>query len=544
MSRVESDNRTSKLAEAFYRRQWDRFPSVGSFVGVEEYDARLEAPDENLLMDELSDAARTLRELGAIPAPGPGSDTGDILDRREFEAQLRLKILHLESIRNWSRNPADPADGLVTSLYYLLMRRDVALESTALALISRLEKAGDYLGAVQSRITDPVGLWVDVALEITEGGRSFVADLARALTERHPKLAAEIRTAAARATDALSGTEGWLRDLAGKDLKANPAVGAEALQGIVRWNHGLGESLDEIRDYARAQMESLKARQTDIARSIDPNATPREIMKKEGRRYAGGRPDILAEYTKATFEIRDRLVSEGVLDLPPGESCTVLSTPDFLRPLLPTAAYSSPGPLDRIQRGIFYVSDPPKTLPDEEYLANVAQHFPIEPTCAHEAYPGHHLQLCWANRAPSLIRKLADHIIFMEGWTLYCEQLMVELGWYATKVHELGYLNDQLWRACRIVIDADVHSGRMSVAEARAMLEREVGFTPLRAKTELNWYTQSPGTPMSYLLGKGKTLALRDSYRRKHPGSSLKDFHGWLLGHGSVPQTWLMEMLS
>ncbi|TPW17954.1 MAG: hypothetical protein FD129_173, partial [bacterium] len=278
---------------------------------------------------------------------------------------------------------------------------------------------------------------------------------------------------------------------------------------MIRYNHGLSDSIDEIREYGHRQIMELKSAKARLAREIDPNATPAEIIERENRRWAESGPDMLAEYRRVTFELRDRLVSEGILDLPPGESCDVISTPSFLRPMLPTAAYSAPGPLDEKQVGIFYVSDPPKSLPRADYLANVAQHFPVDPTCAHEAYPGHHVQLCWANQAPSLIRKLADHIIFMEGWTLYCEQLMVELGWYPSKVYELGYLNDQLWRACRIVIDSSVQSGEMTIDEAVRMLEAEVGFTPMRARTELNWYTQSPGTPMSYLLGKGKTLALR-----------------------------------
>ncbi len=292
-----------------------------------------------------------------------------------------------------------------------------------------------------------------------------------------------------------------------------------------------------------AAMIELKAAQSRLAKEIDSTATPGQIIERENRRWAETGPDMLAEYRRVTYSLRDRLVSEGILDLPPGESCDVISTPSFLRPMLPTAAYSSPGPLDKHQVGIFYVSDPPKSLPAAEYLANVAQHFPVDPTCAHEAYPGHHVQLCWANQAPSLIRKLADHIIFMEGWTLYCEQMMVELGWYPSQVYELGYLNDQLWRACRIVIDTSLHSGEMTIDQAIQMLQKEVGFTPMRAKAELNWYTQSPGTPMSYLLGKGKTLALREAWMAKNPGGTIKQFHGWLLTQGSVPQGWLMETL-
>jgi uncharacterized protein (DUF885 family) len=75
------------------------------------------------------------------------------------------------------------------------------------------------------------------------------------------------------------------------------------------------------------------------------------------------------------------------------------------------------------------------------------------------------------------------------------------------------------------------------------MLKQELGFTELRAQTELNWYTQSPGTPMSYLLGRRETLTLRELYRQRHPASSLRDFHNWLLKFGSVPQRWLHGLM-
>ena len=151
------------------------------------------------------------------------------------------------------------------------------------------------------------------------------------------------------------------------------------------------------------------------------------------------------------------------------------------------------------------------------------------------------MQLCWANRAGSRTRQMADHIVFMEGWTLYCEQMMVEQDWFdpgATGLLKLNYLADQLWRAYRMVIDVGIHTRKLSVAAAVRMLIDGVGFTRERAETELNWYTQSPGVPMSYLLGKRETLALRDQFM-KGRGATLKRFHRWLLGFGSVPQRWL-----
>ncbi|HEX7878797.1 MAG TPA: DUF885 domain-containing protein [Candidatus Eisenbacteria bacterium] len=535
--------RLTELAEAYYRRGWERFPTSGSSAGLAEFDHRLEAPDAGVMEDALADARDTLAKLEAIPAPAVGASIDEKLDRKEFEAQLRLAILHSGTIRNWRRNPADPVDQVVSSLFFLLVRRDVDSPETAESMIGRLSAVPAFLDAVRSRTDDPVALWVDVALESAEGGAPFLKELADGMKERHPSLAPKFDAAVARATPAMESYGKWLAGLKGKTLREDPSIGREALTEMIRWNHGLSDSVDEVKAYGRKQMAELKARQVEVARAIDPAATPAELMARENRRWAETKPDMLAEYNRITFALRDRLVADGILELPPGEACDVIATPSFLRPMIPTAAYSSPGPFDKRQRGLFYVTAPDPALDEADFIANVAQHFPLDPTCAHEAYPGHHVQLCWANQAPTLIRKLADHIIFMEGWTLYCEQLMVELGWYPSKVYELGYLNDQLWRACRIVIDASVQSGEMTIDEAKAMLQQEVGFTPQRAQAELNWYTQSPGTPMSYLLGKGKTLALREAWMSKNQGGTLKQFHKWMLTQGSVPQGWLMEAM-
>lgn len=543
MPKSPNHERLATLAESYYRRNWDRFPSVGSIVGLTEYDARLEAPDSGLMEDALTDARDTLAQLSAIPVPGPDASHDEQLDRKEFDAQLRMVLLNTGTIRNWRRNPAEPADSAISSLFFLLMRRDVSSKETAEAMIARMEQVPAYLDAVRSRLDDPVALWVEVGIEAADGGAPFLKELSDGMKEQHPALASRLDAALSKAAPAMESYGSWLKELRETKLSTDPAIGRAALTDMIRYNHGLTDSIDDIREYGRSQMTELKEAQSRLAKEIDSTATPGQIIERENRRWAETGPDMLAEYRRVTYSLRDRLVSEGILDLPPGESCDVISTPSFLRPMLPTAAYSSPGPLDKHQVGIFYVSDPPKSLPAAEYLANVAQHFPVDPTCAHEAYPGHHVQLCWANQAPSLIRKLADHIIFMEGWTLYCEQMMVELGWYPSQVYELGYLNDQLWRACRIVIDTSLHSGEMTIDQAIQMLQKEVGFTPMRAKAELNWYTQSPGTPMSYLLGKGKTLALREVWMAKNSGGTIKQFHGWLLTQGSVPQGWLMETL-
>ncbi len=526
-----------EIARDFYRRSWERRPSNGSRTGLVEYDERLEVPTADLVADELADVRATRRELGAMPAPRP--DTLDWLDHRSLDAHLDLEELHLDEIQHWRTDPVEPLENAIGSIFGLLMRRDVSRPETAESIRKRLVALPAYLDATRRSITRPVKMWVIAARPTALGGVEFFEQAIPELARQHPKRQTGLEHAAVTASDALRDYDAWLASLEAQPLGDDPAVGEAALTRIVRQSHGLGDSLAALDAFAGGEIERVKCEMDEVARAIDPRRSWQQILA-DGRSEFAARPhELMREYRAATLGLRDRLVADGVLDLPPGEVCDVIPTPAFLRSVIPSAAYSSPGPLDEIQRGIYYVTEPPPGLAPDEFRANLGQHFCFESTCAHEAYPGHHVQLCWANHATSLARQMAHHIIFMEGWTLYCEQLIVDLGYLAGPIWQLDCLLSQLWRACRIRIDVGVHTRQMTVREAIDMLKNELGFTELRAQTELNWYTQSPGTPMSYLLGRHETLALRDRFRATHPGSSLRDFHNWLLKFGSVPQRWL-----
>jgi uncharacterized protein (DUF885 family) len=159
-------------------------------------------------------------------------------------------------------------------------------------------------------------------------------------------------------------------------------------------------------------------------------------------------------------------------------------------------------------------------------------------TAAHEAYPGHHLQFVTQFKHPSFARKMADHAIYYEGWTLWCEQMSIDLKISNNPFARLIQLHDALWRANRIVIDCGLHTGALTFEGACKRLEREVGFTPGRARVDVNWYTSAPTVPMSYLLGKMELMRLK-RLRVDRGGWSLKRFNDWVLSFGAVPWSWI-----
>jgi uncharacterized protein (DUF885 family) len=228
--------------------------------------------------------------------------------------------------------------------------------------------------------------------------------------------------------------------------------------------------------------------------------------------------------------------------VPKGERIEVVPTPDYLRNVVPFAAYFEPPKFDRDPSGIYIVTssvnDDPNAMREHNYSA-------ISNTSIHEAYPGHHLQLSVATRHPSLTRILIDAPEFVEGWGMYSEQLMREQGFDDAPNFRLNMHTDAIWRACRIILDIRMHRGEVDVEEAVKFLVDETSFEEPNARAEVNRYTYTPTYQLSYLLGKVLLLQLRaDEQKRLGKDFSLKGFHDTLLRNGSLPISYHRRLLA
>jgi uncharacterized protein (DUF885 family) len=250
--------------------------------------------------------------------------------------------------------------------------------------------------------------------------------------------------------------------------------------------------------------------------------------------------DLVPAYARAVAEAREYVAAHDIAGLPAGEELEVIATPAFLRSLLPFAAYDAPGPFAERQLGFYYVTPPPDDLPEDEVRDILRGHAvsSLRTTGVHEAYPGHHLQLVSANKAPTLARRIAGlpdgGNILVEGWAFYCEELMDTQGFLDDPAVRLMRFNDQIWRACRVVIDVELHLGRMGLEQAVEFLVREARMNRREAELECRRYAEEPGQAMSYLLGKREVLRLANTWRAARHGS-LRAFHDELLSWGSVP---------
>jgi uncharacterized protein (DUF885 family) len=239
---------------------------------------------------------------------------------------------------------------------------------------------------------------------------------------------------------------------------------------------------------------------------------------------------------------RTHLIENDLVSIPDDERIDVIATPEYLRKVLPFAAYFEPAAFDPDPKGIYVVTPSVDGDPDAMREHNYAS---ISNTSIHEAYPGHHLQLDTARRHPSLTRLLADAPEFVEGWGMYSELMMREQGFDAAANFRLNMHTDAIWRACRIILDVRMHRGEISVDEATDFMIEQTNFERPNAQAEVQWYTYRPTYPLSYLLGRTLLLGLRaDEERRLGDRFSLKAFHDALLRSGSLPISFHRRLLA
>jgi uncharacterized protein (DUF885 family) len=157
---------------------------------------------------------------------------------------------------------------------------------------------------------------------------------------------------------------------------------------------------------------------------------------------------------------------------------------------------------------------------------------------AHEGVPGHHHQIALAQELEGIpdFRKSLYATAFGEGWGLYSEKLVAEMGLYETPYEKFGQLTYEMWRACRLVVDTGMHWKGWSRDEAEACFLENSALSRSNIRTEVDRYISWPGQALAYKIGEMKILELR---QRAEDGLGddfdIRTFHDAVLENGSVP---------
>jgi uncharacterized protein (DUF885 family) len=472
----------------------------------------------------------TLRELELISPRELSSEQQ--LDRLGLRSQL-LKECEDHARGRHTLEPNAP-DQVLHILFHELQRAADQPQRAAQNLRSLLRQAPDFLEEASAIIKSPERVWLRVMEKTVAGGATLLEGVQQILSKVESRAGDE-----ALIRGAQKALEKYQQTVSQRPIApaGSFAVGEAMLQRRVRDELGLDYTLGQIETLALGEVDRIGKLLKTACAKFGRNGSPEKLIEKARSEWRPAKP-LLEFYQDETNRIAKGFRQAAAVTFPKGDELEVKPVPEFLRALIPTAAYTQPGAFAKRQRGIFWVNDLSLTKTNQaEKLAEIQQHFGVPLTCAHEAYPGHHLQFVTANQHPRKWRRLFSHAIFYEGWTLWCEQMMVDLKIDRSPWLEVQQLHDALWRCHRILVDLRLQTSRYSYDQAVRHMQKHLGFTRARAEADVNWYTASPGVPMSYWLGRLENERLRQRLIIGR-GWTLRKFNDWLLSFGTIPQAW------
>ncbi len=511
-------------------------PIFATYVGIHDHDHLL---PKGTYEAEIEECARVKEFLGKLEdIDRKGLSPSKRVDWGVLRNAFRLWIFQSEEIGIWKSKPA-ASDAVGDSLFPLFMRSFAPLAKRLASITGRLERSPAYIEDTKDRIRTPVRMWSEIALEATERLPGFLHVIEGTGKENltGPERA-RLEEAIAKTEEALRRHARWIKEDVLPRSKVTLGIGAAKFRKLVRLRE-LGLTVDEIYAIGKKYLRESKRTLARLANEIKPGASVEEaseIVKSDHpSRFEGA-----LEYTaKAMADAKRFIVEHDLATLPPNEELNVIETPSYLRHVIPFAAYNAPARFEARKQGFYMVTpveDKPAMLREHSYAGT-------RNTAVHEGYPGHHLQLTCASLNPSHARILGDAVETVEGWAHYCEDMMKEAGFSADPKTKFVQMTDQIWRACRIIIDVDLHSGKMGFDEAVDLLVRESGMERPGAIAEVKRYTYNPAYQLSYLIGKHLILQLRrDVKKGLGKKYSEKLYHDTILYAGSVPMKYVREI--
>jgi len=255
-----------------------------------------------------------------------------------------------------------------------------------------------------------------------------------------------------------------------------------------------------------------------------------ELTKEERFLYPNtdeGRLAALTEYQAILDNMNAAL--EPYFAIRPRAALKVERVPEF-REKTSAGAYYQMGDLGGKRPGIFYAN-----LRDMKEVYK----FGMKTLAYHEGIPGHHFQLAIAQELKGVpfFRRMVPFTAYVEGWALYAEKLAREIGFYKDDPYgELGYLDSELFRAVRLVVDTGIHAKKWTRQEAIDYMEAHTANAHESIVSEVERYIVMPGQACAYKIGEIKMVELRDK-ARDALGSKfdLRKFHDVVLKNGGMP---------
>lgn len=517
-----------KMAADYYQWRNENFPVASSDAGMHTWDNRLTDYSLSAILSRRLQARDLLNKVQAINTTSWAKD--DRIDWLLFRAQLEGVVFYNRVINFEESDPQTYVNECSNGIFSLLKKEYDTPHNRALSATARLKQMPALMEQGKQNLIKPVQLYAQLAIDSARSIDSLFNDSLMTLAkDLSPAERAELVKARDAALASIHGFADWLERRLPGMVPFKP-MGEENYNYILQNIYLLPLKARDVEMLGQAELARYRALEALLP---DPSlADPNPARSKN---VPADQAAFLKAYESRQEEMINFLKTNHLISIPDYiGSFYIRQLPEAFKPTSPGGFMNPPGVYDKDPSGFYFI--PTYNPQSKNFYIRAAIEDP-RPILGHEGIPGHFLQLSIANHLTNEIRRQHGDGIFIEGWALYGEEMLMRSGLYTNNSPGQGQiLRLSRYRAARIGVDVNLHTGKWTFDQAVKYFMEAGGLDREAATGEAAGAAASPTQKITYMVGKWQIMRLLGKYKDQQGANfRLGQFHDDLLKNGSLP---------
>jgi uncharacterized protein (DUF885 family) len=517
-----------KMADEYYAWRNENYPVRTSDAGQHTWDDRLTDYSPAKIAERAQHVRSLLEKVRPMKTDSWPKDAR--IDWILFRAQLEGIDFGNRILKFEQTNPQTYTGECTSAIFSLLKKEYDTPGKRAAAATARLKQMPALLKQGLGNLQSPVKLYAQLAIQ---SARSIDPLLNKSLMALDVDLSPNEHNDLIKARDAALAA---LHSYADELEKRLPQMVDFSPMGEGNYNHYLKHVL--LLPLNGAEVETIGRAELARYRALEALLPDPKLADPDPKRAAHVPPDqetFLKAYESREAEMISFLKEHNLITLPDYLGpFQIRQLPEAFKPTSPGGFMNPPGVYDKDPTGFFFI--PTYNPESKNFYIRAAIEDP-RPILGHEGIPGHFLQLSIANHLSDEIRRQHEDSVFVEGWALYGEEMLMRTGLYPNNSPAQGQiLRLSRYRAARVGVDVNLHTGRWSFEQAVKYFMEAGGLDREAAEGEAAGAASSPTQKISYIIGKWQIMNLLGRYKdRQGANFQLGQFHDDLIKNGSLP---------
>jgi uncharacterized protein (DUF885 family) len=551
------DDEFEKIAKDYVEGFLSSHPEYATELGDHRFDGDLTdySPETRRRMlisaRQVRDALKKFDDYAQLTGPNQ-------VDVRVLRDNIDNEIFELEELKEAEWNPLVYNQSLANSLYLIIARDYDSPENRIPNLRKRLEAIPHVIEQAEANLQHPPRIHTETAIEQIQGAINLVREGLSPLLDRSPQQKKEVAPVQEKTAKALEDYKKWLQTDLLKRSDGNFRIGPDKFQKKLRFTLASDLTTEELMKRAQTDLQQTQAAIYETAlplyKKYFPKADEKTLADKHKvtaavlDKLAEQHPDdntVVGYAQKIVSEATDFVKAHNLVTVPM-KPLDVIVMPEFKRGVA-IAYCDSAGPLEKNGKTFYAVAPTPNDWDKKrkESFFREYNNYMIRDLTVHEAMPGHYLQLAHANdfHAPTLVRAIFQSGTFVEGWAVYCEQMMAEQGYGGPEV-KMQQLKMRLRVVANAILDQSIHAGSMTEQQAMDLMTKEAFQQEGEAVAKWKRARLTSTQLSNYFVGVSEHLDLRDRAKKKLGNSfDLKKYNDQVLSYGSPPVKYVRELM-